>query len=50
MLGNKLNWSLANQRTQLEVGIGCDPKQFLSDLNVENIDQGDYSSINRRED
>jgi len=39
-----------NQQTQLEVGICCDLKQFLSDLNVENIDQGDHSSIDCRED
>jgi len=42
VLCDKLNCSLANQRTQLEVSICCDLKQFLSDLNVENIDQGDH--------
>jgi len=41
---------LVNQRTQLEVGICCDLKQFLSDLNVENIDQGDHSSVDCRGD
>jgi hypothetical protein len=50
VLCNKLNCSLVNQRTQLEVGICCDLKQFLSDLNVENIDQGDHLSIDCRGD